>query len=877
MGERSRSLSVLLTPGFAPFEQYHRKGEQGPWTDIYAAAAVLYRLVTGETPPEANERMAGDELKPASAFGVSQTLSDALGEALALAPEKRPQTAQGFQARLGGSGVAPEPGPGPRPSASPRTLAAEQPPVRSAPSAQPKVRNTSARSTVPASAPAPRRWLWPVVLGTTLVVVGLGGWYHSAQTQLEGDQISRPTGETPSVQPTVSPEPVTAPPEHEAMLGTKATPLAELFPSQTQAKTVIVVNKILERYHYRKASFDDAFARGVVDSDLEALDPNRSFFLARDVERFQSDARRLNDSVSRGDLDSAFDIFRVYRMRADERVAHALALLGGNFDFNVDESYQSDRSKAPWAKSGAELDEIWRQRVKNDFLSLRIAGKSDDAIRERLRLRYESVARRLQQSTAEDVFQSFMNAYTETLDPATSYMSPSTSANFDISMKLSQVGIGAVLRADNEYTFIQRTIPGGPARESGQVSVGDRIIGVAQGLGGKIEDVAGWRLQDVVDRLRGPKGSVVRLEVVSQASGKEGAVREVALVRNEVKLDDQAAKDYIIDKMPNAPGIKIGVIELPAFYRDFEAESNGNRDFKSTTRDVRALIAKLVKQGVDGIVIDLRGNGGGSFAEATSLTGLFIDAGPVVQVRDTTGKVDMEEDQDPGMAFAGPLAILVDNQSAAASEILAATIQDTKRGLVVGLPTFGRGSVQTLLDLNRYVPDEKQDLGRLRLTMAMFYRVNGDSVQLRGIEPDIVFPFDSPILPRERLQANPLPWDRISPVSTLTYGFHLEPGVFNRHFERARADRGFELMAERNRRLATLDAQKIVSLKMADRQAKAREDDGFRAEFDAMATQLKSESSGVNTGDGPDLGTLLESARILADCITAGCFSKQGK
>ena len=875
MGERSRSLSVVVSAGYAPFEQYHRKGNQGPWTDIYSAAAVIYRLVTGVTPPEATERRDVDLLKPAAAFGVSKPLSDALSEALSLAPEQRPQTVRGFQARLWGIGVAPQPGPAPGPAAPTPPSAPAQPPARSAASAPPKTKKTAAHSTVPAT--APRRWLWPAALAAAVAVVSLGGWYHYGQIQLEGDQTSRPAGATPSGQPAVSAEPVAAQREDGAMPRTKATALAELFPSQTQAKTAIVINKVLERYHYGKANFDDAFAHGVVDSYLDALDPSRSFFLARDVESVQSGALRLNDSLRRGELDAAFDTFRVYRTRVDERVAHALALLSGNFDFNVDESYQFDRSKAPWAKSGAELDEIWRQRVKNDFLSLRIAGKSDDAIRERLSQRYRSLARRLQQFTAEDVFQSFMNAYTETLEPNTNYLSPSTSANFDISMKLSQEGIGVVLRSDNECTVIQRTLPGGPARESGQISAGDRIIGVAQGLGGKIEDVAGWRLQDVVDKLRGPKGSVVRLQVVSQAGGKEGVSREVALARNEIRLEDQAAKDYVIDDFPNAPGVKIGVIELPSFYRDFDAETRGQRDFRSSTRDVRQLLGKLSGQGIDGIVIDLRGSGGGSLAEATSLTGLFIDTGPVVQVKDTTGKVTMEEDQDPGMAFAGPLAILVDNQTAGASEILAATIQDTKRGLVVGLPTFGRGSIQTLVDLNRYVTDEKQDLGRLRLTMAMFYRMNGDSVQLRGIEPDIVFPFDSQILPRERLQANPLPWDRISPVSTLTYGFHLEPDVFNRHLERVRADRGFQLMAERNRRLAVLDTQKMVSLNLTDRQAKAMEDDGFRAEFDSMATQLKSESAGVDSGDGPDLGTLRESARILADCIKAGCFSKQGK
>ncbi len=606
--------------------------------------------------------------------------------------------------------------------------------------------------------------------------------------------------------------------------------LSELFPNQTQAKTAIVINKVLERFHYRKASFDDAFARGVVDNYLEALDPSRSFFLARDVERFQSSARRLNDSLRRGELDAAFDIFRVYRMRVDERVAYALGVLGGTFDFTVDESYQFDRAKAPWAKTAAELDEIWRLRVKNDFLSLRIAGKSDEAIRERLRQRYESLARRIQQFTAEDVFQTFMSAYTETLEPHTSYMSPATSANFDISMKLSLEGIGAVLRSENDYTVIQRTIPGGPARESGQVAAGDRIIGVAQGLDGKIEDVVGWRLQDVVDKIRGPKGSVVRLQIVSQAGGKEGGTREVPLVRNEIKLEDQAAKDSVIDNLANAPGVKIGVIELPAFYRDFDAETRGKRDFKSTTRDVRALLNKLTAQGVDGIVIDLRGNGGGSLAEATLLTGLFIDTGPVVQVKDASGKVEVERDTESGVAYSGPLAVLVDRDSASASEIFAAAIQDYGRGLVIGENTFGKGTVQTLVDLNRYVPGDQSDLGRLRLTMAEFFRVSGGSTQLKGVAPDVAFPSaEDGDDHGERSLRNPLPWARIDPANYQRNQLPDAAALARQSAERIAQDSGFQMLARRNKVLREIKEDTRVSLRESDRRA---EDKQRRSVFD---------------------------------------------
>jgi len=596
--------------------------------------------------------------------------------------------------------------------------------------------------------------------------------------------------------------------------------LSELFPSQTQAKTAIVINKVLERYHYRKVTFDEAFARSVLDNYLEALDPGRSFFLARDVERFEGGARRLNENLRRGELDSAFDIFRVYRMRVDERVAYALGLITRPFDFTVDESYQFDRAKAPWAKTDAELDELWRLRVKNDFLSLRIAGKSDEDIRERLRQRYDSLGRRIQQFTGDDVFQTFMSAYTETLEPHTSYMSPATSENFDIGMKLSLEGIGAVLRSDNEYTVIQKTIPGGPARDSGQVSAGDRIIGVAQGLDGKIEDVVGWRLQDVVDKIRGSKGSVVRLQLVSQAGGHKGGTREVSLVRNEIKLEDQAAKDSVIDQLPNAPGLKIGVIELPAFYRDFEAETHGKRDFKSTTRDVRQILNKLVGQGVDGVVIDLRGNGGGALAEATSLTGLFIDTGPVVQVKDSSGKVEVERDTDPGVAYAGPLAVLVDRDSASASEIFAGAIQDYGRGLVIGEPTFGKGTVQTLVDLNRYVPGDQTNLGRLRLTMAEFFRVSGGSTQLKGVEPDVHFPAgDDPAEHGERSLHNPLPWARIDAADYQHAQVPDAAALTRQSTERIGQDVGFKMLERRNQVLREVKEETRVSLRESDRRA----------------------------------------------------------
>ncbi len=610
-----------------------------------------------------------------------------------------------------------------------------------------------------------------------------------------------------------------------AFAAPRQVPMSELFPSPAQTKSAVVINKVLERYHYRKVTIDNAFAQGVLESYLKALDPNRSFFLDRDVERFKSGARRLEDGLRRGELDLAFDIFRVYRMRVDERVQYALRLLERDFDFGRDESFQLESPDAAWAKDSADLDELWRKRVKNEFLSLRMTDKSNEDVRDRLRKRYEGLARRTHQFDGDDVFQTFMNAYTQTLEPHTSYMSPSTSENFDISMKLSLEGIGAVLRSDNEYTVIQSTVPGGPARESGQIHAGDRIVGVGQGAEGMVEDVVGWRLQDVVDKIRGPKGSVVRLQLLSTSATATGRAREVSLVRNEIKLEDQAAKAFIVDDLPNASGIRIGVIEIPAFYRDFQAEGSGDREFRSTTRDVRRLIDDLTSKGVEGIVVDLRGNGGGSLAEATSLTGLFIDTGPVVQVKDAFGKVEVEKDPEPGVAYQGPLAVLVDRDSASASEIFAGAIQDYGRGLVIGEPTFGKGTVQTLIDLNRYVPGEKNNLGRLRLTMAEFFRISGGSTQLRGVEPDIRFPTADYIVDYgERALDNALPWTRIRPADYKKVGSVSVELLSLKSADRIARDAGFKMLVERSKLMREMESETRVSLNEEAR----REEDKLR-------------------------------------------------
>lgn len=656
--------------------------------------------------------------------------------------------------------------------------------------------------------------------------------------------------------------------------------LSELFPDQGHAKTMLVINRVLERYHLRPLELDNVFAVGVLDNYLAALDPNRSFFLARDVERFQRNIRQLDDDLRRGDVAAAFDMFRLYRMRVEDRVDLAMTLLEEPFRFERKETYRFDRAEAPWAASTEELDRIWRRRVKNDALSLRLAGKDDDAIRERLRQRYEGLARRVRQFSDDDVFEMFINAYAKTLEPHTSFMSPSSSENFDISMRLSLEGIGAVLRSENAMTIVQRTIPGGPAEESGQVHGGDRIIGVGQGKEGAIEDVVGWRLQDVVDKIRGPKGTTVRLLILPRAAGTEGATREVAIERNEIKLEDQAAQSRILEGLENAPDLRIGVIRIAAFYRDFRAESEGARDFRSTTRDVRGLLADLRRQGIDGLVVDLRGNGGGSLTEATALTGLFIDHGPVVQVKDSSGKVEVEKDPERGVAYSGPLAVLVDRDSASASEIFAGAIQDYGRGLVIGEPTFGKGTVQTLIELDRFIAGGDSELGRLRLTMAQFYRVSGGSTQLRGVEPDISLPSGDDISEHgERSLDNPLPWTKIPAVAHASISVSRIERLRERSTERVARDAGFQMLLAREKVLQEINDQQVVSLKESERQAETQRRERVLEEQKNAFLRSRGVEPVPPDVEHPDADALEkerdaiaaieleEAARILADAI----------
>ncbi|MEQ8232889.1 MAG: carboxy terminal-processing peptidase [Gammaproteobacteria bacterium] len=633
--------------------------------------------------------------------------------------------------------------------------------------------------------------------------------------------------------------------------------LEDLHPHAEHRRATRLITHVVANYHYRNVALDDALSRAILDRYLEALDPTRSYLLASDVDGIMKHADRIDDYLRSASLDPLYDIFIVFRERLRERVEHAVALLEGEFDFTVEESLEFDREDAPWPADRAALDDLWRKRVKNDVLSLRLAGKETDEIRKTLRDRYNGLYRRTAQLTSDDVFQTIINSYTTTIDPHTAYFSPRTSENFKIRMSLSLEGIGAVLQSENEMTLVREVVPGGPADLSGKLHADDRIVGIGQDVGGDIVDVVGWRLDDVVDLIRGPKNSVVRLEVLPKGVAVDGPTQVIEITRNTIKLEEQAAKGSVLE----VDGARVGVIDVPTFYMDFEARSAGDRNYTSTTRDVRRIIGELTADGIDGLIVDLRSNGGGSLNEATELTGLFIDTGPVVQVRDSQGRVQVERDSDNGVAWSGPLLVLVDRNSASASEIFAGAIQDYRRGLVVGEPTFGKGTVQNLVDLNRFDQSMKGKLGQLKATIAQFFRVNGGSTQHRGVLPDIVLPTVISMDEHgERSLENALPWASIQPARYTPVSFAADalPVVRRTHEERILDDAAFQAVLETEKAIKEAREKTAVSLVEETRRAEheqAKRDQRRRENAIRIARGL--EPLAEDADDGEDDATAL--------------------
>lgn len=620
--------------------------------------------------------------------------------------------------------------------------------------------------------------------------------------------------------------------------GARKVSTLPLKANDTQAEAAQLSARFLTRFHYDAKPLDDAMSARIYKAYIDALDGEKVFFTQADMAKFAPLKTELDDAIWNKDLSGPFSIFNLYVQRAVDRMTYARGLLKKGFDLSKEESYNYNRKKADWPKDQAELDDLWRKRTKNDWLRLKLAGKSDEDIRKTLDKRYSGYIERVRQLDAEDAFQTFMTAYAETTDPHTDYLGPRMAENFDISMKLSLEGIGAVLQARDEYTQIRELVPGGPAIKSGKFHVGDRIVAIGQGPSGPMVDVIGWRLDDVVNKIRGKKDTEVRLEILPADAGLDGKHEIVTLVRKKVSIEEQAAKKKIVEIKDGGVTRKIGVIDLPTFYSDFGARRDGDKNFKSATRDVAKLLGELKADGVEGVVMDLRNNGGGSLAEANELTGLFIDKGPVVQVRDARGQVDVQGDDAPGLAWSGPMAVLVNRGSASASEIFSAAIQDYGRGLIIGEPTFGKGTVQNLVDLDRFAQgdSEKPQLGELKMTIAEFFRINGGSTQLKGVTPDIQFPKNGDEKDfGESTYDNALAWTQIAPA-------HYKPVADLKAYLP-------QLQADHDKRVATSPAWKLmldelaqykkmrdltsISLNLAQRQAERKQQDAIQADFRA--------------------------------------------
>ena len=606
-------------------------------------------------------------------------------------------------------------------------------------------------------------------------------------------------------------------------------PIASL---EVHGDTAVSLLEELETKHYRAVEVDDNFSSAIFDSLIDTLDGSHSYFLRSDIDELSKFRYTLDDSLKSGSVEPGFEIYNTYYKRVLERLIYAINRIENNIpqmDFSVDEYIQLDREDAPYAESIADLDEIWRLRIKNSVLSLRLTGDDDEEIKDKLSKRYRNQLSQVLKTNERDIFQTFLSTVAKTVDPHTAYFSPRDSENFNMGLSLSLQGIGAQLTTEDEYTKIVELIKGGPAERGEELKQGDRIIGIGQGVDGEIQDVVGMRLDDVVAQIRGEKGTVVRLSVIPADAVSESSAQTISITRDTVKLEDQSAKKEIIELSYNEREYKIGVIDLPTFYFDFEAASRGEEDFKSSTRDVKILLEELKEEGVDGVVVDLRNNGGGSLGEANQLVGLFIETGATVQIRYSgirNGFTRPFGDNDPEVAYTGPLAVLVNRTSASASEIFAGAIQDYQRGIVLGGQTFGKGTVQEIIPM---------DYGQVKLTRSKFYRISGESTQHRGVIPDITFPdfYDAYDDIGESSLDGALPWDTVRPVEYRAY--HpiqaAIPELRSLHEERAKTSPDFNYLLGQIERTRELREREEISLNEVV--VKQEREDARKEEFEA--------------------------------------------
>ena len=657
---------------------------------------------------------------------------------------------------------------------------------------------------------------------------------------------------------------------------TSLLPAGAIAPTDSQRATARKVGRILEEAHYSRAALDDKMSDVIYQRYLESLDGQKSYFLQSDINDFNAYRFLFDDMIRTGDIDPAYVIFARFQQRNRERLEHAIALLSTEPDWTLNETYEFDRSKASWPADQAAMDELWRKRVKNDALSLMLTGKQWPEVADLLRKRYERVLKRVDQVSADDVFENLMNAYARAFDPHSSYFSPRSSEEYRIQMSLNYEGIGASLTVVDDYVTIMSVLEGGPAAVAGTLSINDRITGVGQGKDGAFTDVIGMRLDDVVQLIRGKAGTVVRLQVLAPGAAPGTPEKVLEFTRNQVTLEAQAAHKEVRTVERNGKSLKIGIITVPGFYRDVAAESAGDKNYRSTTRDVAKLLQELKSENIDGLVLDLRNDGGGYLPEATELTGLFIDHGPVVQVRDTTGRLEVLDDPETSAAYTGPLAVLVDRLSASASEIFAGAIQDYHRGLIIGQTTFGKGTVQSLMPLDRFAA--KPTNGQLTVTIGKFYRVTGESTQHRGVEPDV--PLASPIDTKEIGESaleSALPWDRIAGVpfkaSASTAAAPPVAVLATEEDARAQHDPDYKWLMSDIAALDSVREQKIVSLNLKVRREERARIDKERLEREnsrRAAKNLPAFKSIEELDKAKDTTDVVldQASQVMADVVT---------
>jgi carboxyl-terminal processing protease len=653
---------------------------------------------------------------------------------------------------------------------------------------------------------------------------------------------------------------------------TSALPPGALAPSARERMIARQVGSLLEDAHYSQRKIDDAMSPRVMDKFLNSLDGQRSYFLAGDIAEFQVHRLRFDDMIRTGDIEPAYAMFARYQQRNRERIQYALALLEQEPDFTLDERFEFDREEAAWPASIEELNELWRKRVKNDAISLMLAGKTWVESKEVLRTRYDRVLKRGEQIKPEEVFELFLNSYARTFDPHSNYFSPRNSEEYKIQMSLNYEGIGASLQLIDDYVTIMNLIEGGPAAAAGTLSVNDRITAVGQGKEGSLVDVVGWRIDDVVQLIRGKGGTLVRLQILPVGAAPGTPEKVVEFTRGKVTLEAQAARKSLKTVERDGKTLKVGVINVPGFYSDYDGQRAGDTNYRSTTRDVRRLIDELKSEGIDGLVLDLRGNGGGFLPEAQSLTGLFVDRGPVVQVQFSNGQKEVLDDSDAGVAYDGPLVVLIDRFSASASAIVAGAVQDYRRGVVVGQRSFGKGTVQNLVPLSRW--SARPVNGQLTVTIGKFYRVTGESTQHRGVEPDVELA--SPISLKdvgESALDDALPWDRIASADFRALDSKL-PSIAKLAMEEAarqNRDPDYRWLVNDIAAIDTLRQQKTISLNIEARRAERTRLEAERlarenARRTARAEQPLPAIADLDASKQPDV-ILDQAAEVMVDML----------